>query len=379
MKGKNGLYYTWMAVLGIAIIAGLVTALKLFIQGHGLFNANDVLIWTLPLGVYIFLALASSGLTLLSALPLVFGVKEYEPLAKRMIFLAIATLCGAFVSVGLELGSVFSMIYIMLSPNLASPIWWMGAIYSLELVILIVKFWKMHTGDWRSGFSKALGVASFLCALVAPLMIGSVFGITESRVTYFGPVMPIYCLLMAILSGLALFMLYSMIYHKVTGEQLSGAQATVYDDLGKIFMYVTGTVVLFTLLKFAIESSTTIPEFLVYHRFEHAFGAWRVFHTEVILGLFLPFILMFISSVRSATGGKILTSALIFAGTLAMQMEILLAGQSRPVGPKAEQYPEFISYFPSIWEWLVFIFALAAMLLLYTLGERYLKLAEAPE
>lgn len=379
MKGKNGLYYTWMAVLGIAIIAGLVTALKLFIQGHGLFNANDVLIWTLPLGVYIFLALASSGLTLLSALPLVFGVKEYEPLAKRMIFLAIATLCGAFVSVGLELGSVFSMIYIMLSPNLASPIWWMGAIYSLELVILIVKFWKMHTGDWRSGFSKALGVASFLCALVAPLMIGSVFGITESRVTYFGPVMPIYCLLMAILSGLALFLLYSMIYHKVTGEQLSGAQATVYDDLGKIFMYVTGTVVLFTLLKFAIESSTTIPEFLVYHRFEHAFGAWRVFHTEVILGLFLPFILMFISSVRSATGGKILTSALIFAGTLAMQMEILLAGQSRPVGPKAEQYPEFISYFPSIWEWLVFIFALAVMLLLYTLGERYLKLAEAPE
>jgi len=379
MKGKNGLYYTWMAVLGIAIIAGLVTALKLFIQGHGLFNANDVLIWTLPLGVYIFLALASSGLTLLSALPLVFDVKKYEPLAKRMIFLAIATLCGAFVSVGLELGSVSSMIYIMLSPNLASPIWWMGAIYSLELVILIVKFWKMHTGDWRSGFSKALGVASFLCALVAPLMIGSVFGITESRVTYFGPVMPIYCLLMAILSGLALFMLYSMIYHKVTGEQLSGAQATVYDDLGNIFMYVTGTVVLFTLLKFAIESSTTIPEFLVYHRFEHAFGAWRVFHTEVILGLFLPFILMFISSVRSATGGKILTSALIFAGTLAMQMEILLAGQSRPVGPKAEQYPEFISYFPSIWEWLVFIFALAVMLLLYTLGERYLKLAEAPE
>jgi len=379
MKGKSGLYYKWMAVLGIAIIAGLVTALKLFIQGHGLFNANDVLIWTLPLGVYIFLALTSSGLTLLSALPLVFGIKKYEPLAKRMIFLAIATLCAAFVSIGLELGSVSSMIYIMLSPNLASPIWWMGAIYSFELVILILKFWKMYTGDWHSGFSKALGVASFLCALVAPLMIGSVFGITESRVTYFGPVMPIYCLLMAALSGLALFMLYSMIYHKVTGEQLSGAQITVYGDIGKIFMYVTGTVVVFTLLKFAIESSTTIPDFLVYHRFEHAFGAWRVFHTEVILGLFLPFILMFIPLVWSATGGKILTSALILAGTFATHMEILLAGQSRPVGPKAEQYPEFISYFPSIWEWLVFVFALAIMLLLYTLGERYLRLAETPQ
>ncbi|UCG67048.1 MAG: polysulfide reductase NrfD [Deltaproteobacteria bacterium] len=380
MKGKNGLlYYAWMTALGIAIIVGLVTALKVFIQGHGLFNANDVLLWTLPLGIYIFLALTSSGLALLSALPLVFGIKKYEPLAKRMIFLAIATLCGAFVSIGLELGSIFNMIYIMLSPNLASPIWWMGAIYSLELVILIVKFWKMHTGDWHSGFSKALGVASFLCALVAPLMIGSVFGITESRVTYFGPVMPIYCLLMAALSGLALFVLYSVIYHKVTGEQLSEVQVTLYDDIGKIFMYVTGTVIIFTLLKFAIESATTIPDFLVYHRFEHAFGAWRVFHTEVILGLFLPFILMFIPSVRTATGGKILTAALILAGTLATHMEILLAGQSRPVGPKAEQYPEFISYFPSVWEWLVFVFTFGIMLLLYTLGERYLKLAEAPQ
>ncbi|MBW2412397.1 MAG: polysulfide reductase NrfD, partial [Deltaproteobacteria bacterium] len=39
----------------------------------------------------------------------------------------------------------------------------------------------------------------------------------------------------------------------------------------------------------------------------------------------------------------------------------------------------FISYFPSIWEWLVFLLALAIMLLLYTLGERYLKLEEVPQ
>jgi molybdopterin-containing oxidoreductase family membrane subunit len=70
---------------------------------------------------------------------------------------------------------------------------------------------------------------------------------------------------------------------------------------------------------------------------------------------------------------------LLLAGTLAMHMEILLAGQSRPVGPKAEQFPEFVSYFPSIWEWLVLVFALAVMFLLYTLGEKYLKLTAAPE
>jgi molybdopterin-containing oxidoreductase family membrane subunit len=379
MNGNKSLYPIWLGVLGVALLAGLVAGAFIFMQGHILFNANDVLIWTLPLGVYIFLALSSSGLTLLSALPLVFGIKKYEPFAKRLVFLAIATLCGGFVSIGLELGSIFHMIYIMLSPNLSSPIWWMGAIYSVELAVLALKFWKMHTGDYHSSLSKLLGTASFVLALIAPLMIGSVFGLTESRATYFGPMMSIYCLLMAVLSGTALFILYSMVVGRVTANASSGEYAAVvYDDFTLILTYAAGIVVAFTLLKIAIESSTTIPAFLVYHRFEHLFGAIGVFGTEVLLGLFLPFVLLLIPAVRGSVGGRVLASALIFVGSLARHMEILLAGQSHPVGPKAEQFPQYVQYVPSVWELLVLVFALAVMLLLYTLGERYLKLNEAP-
>ncbi|MGB6012514.1 MAG: NrfD/PsrC family molybdoenzyme membrane anchor subunit [Desulfobacterales bacterium] len=376
MSAKKGLFSTWLTVLGVAVLIGLYTAYKLFAEGHGLFNTNDVILWSLPLGVYIYLALVSSGLTLLSALPLVFGIRKYEPFAKRLVFLSVATLCGAFVSIGLELGSIFHIIYYMLSPNFSSPIWWMGAIYGVELVVLTVKFALMHKGDWHSGLSKLLATASFILALVAPLMIGSIFGITESRVTYFGPVMSIYCLLMAFMSGTAFFLFYSLLVNKLTGN---GVSAELYDEFTLIFTYATGIVVGFTLLKFALESATVVPEFLVYHKFEHAFGAVQGFHTEVLLGLFLPFVLLLIPSVRNSVGGKIVTSALILIGTLLMHMEILLAGQSHPVGPKAEQYPEFVKYFPSIWEFLVFLFALTIMLILYTLGERYLKLTEVPE
>lgn len=379
MSEKKGLYGTWLVVLGIAILLGIYTAIRLFAQGHYLFNTNDVIIWSLPLGVYIFLALTSSGLTLLAGIPLVLKIKKYEPFAKRLVFLAIATLLGGFVAIGLELGNVFHMLYIMLSPNFSSPIWWMGFIYSVELVVLIVKFWKMHTGDWHSGFSNALGVISFLLALIAPLMIGSVFGITESRVTYFGPMMSVYSLVLGLLSGTALFLLYSMIFHRVTGDGAVESQTPLYNEFATIFSYIAGITVVFTVVKFAIESATVVPEFLVYGHFKHAFGAWQGFHIEVLLGLFLPFVLLLISSVRKSVGGKILISALILVGTLMMHMEILLAGQSHPVGPKAEQYAWHIHYFPSIWEWLVFLLALAIMLLLYTLGERYLKLAEVPQ
>ena len=159
----------------------------------------------------------------------------------------------------------------------------------------------------------------------------------------------------------------------------NGVPVELYDEITLIFTYVTTIVVGFTLLKFAIESATVVPEFLVYHKFEHAFGIFLGLQVEVLLGLFLPCVLLLIPSIRKSVGGKIVTSGMILIGALFMHMEILLAGQSHPVGPKAEQYPEFIKYFPSIWEFLVFLFALTIMLILYTLGERYLKLTEVPE
>ena len=373
-KSSKGLYLTWLGFLGAAIAIGLVAAFKLLTEGHHLFNANDVLIWSLPLGVYIFLALTSSGLTLLAAIPLVFGVKKYEPFAKRLVFLSIATLLAGFISIGLELGNVFHMVYIMLSPNFSSPIWWMGAIYSLELVVLVLKFWKLHAGDWDSPISKALGTISFLCALIAPLMIGSVFGLTESRVTYFGPMMSIYCLFMAILSGASFCLLYNLIHAMITGNGISEEKNALFSEFTGIFSGAMGAVIILTLIRMFIDSSTVIPEFLNYHKYAQAFGSIAGINTEIILGLFLPFILISIPGVRHNQNGRLIASILAFLGTLAMHMEILLAGQSRPVGPKAEQFPEFISYFPSIWEWMVFILSVAVMLLLFTLGERFLRL-----
>ncbi len=377
-KPSNRLFFPWLGLLGIAILIGLFAAFKLLTEGHHLFNANDVLIWSLPLGVYIYLALASSGLTLLASIPLVFGVKRYEPFAKRLVFLAIAALLGGFISIGLELGNVLNMVYILFSPNLSSPIWWMGTIYSIELVVLVLKFQRIHAGDWSSTTSKTLGKIGFLCALIAPLMIGSVFGLTESRVTYFGPLMSIYCLLMAILSGSALCLFYNLIHAQITGNGLAEDKNSLMRELTRIFTGSLGAVIVLTFIKFFFEGSTVIPEFLNYHKYAQVFGSIAGMNTEVVLGLFLPFILISIPGLRYNNSTRMLTSALVLVGTLAMHMEILLAGQSRPVGPKAEQFPDVISYFPSIWEWMVFMLSIAVMLLLFSLGERFLKLEAKP-
>jgi len=379
MSEKKGLFGLWLAALVACVGIGLFATFRLFSEGHYLFNTNDVIIWSLPLGVYIFLALTSSGLTLLSAIPLVFGLDRYLPFAKRLVFLAIATLCGAFVSIGLELGNVWHMFYIMLSPNLSSPIWWMGAIYSIELVLLILKFYTIHRGDWSSSASKALGAASFICALVAPLMIGSVFGITESRVTYFGPVMSIYSLGVALLSGTALFILYSMVLKQLALTNSDEQNEPLYREFMTLFTYVAAMVVIFTIVKYLIEAATVVPEFLAIRKFSQPFGTIFGVHTEIVLGLFLPFILLLFPGIRNQAQGRLITSGVIWVGTLGMHMQILIAGQSHPIGPKAEQYGLALTYYPSLYEWIVFLFAVAVMLLLYTAGERYLKLEAVPD
>ena len=374
MNGNKSLYNSWMIILGLLLIPGIYAAIKVLNEGHGLFNANDVIIWSLPLGLYIFLALTSSGLALLASLPLVFGVSKYEPYAKRLVFLSLATLIGAFVSIGLELGNVFHMIYLLFSPNLSSPIWWMGTIYSVELLLLLIKFKKMHSGDDDGSLSRVLGIGSFLCALIAPLMIGSVFGLTESRVSFFGPFMSVYCLLLGMLSGTALFIFYNQILTRVGYTEASAEKSEIIDDIATIMSWMLGVVVVITLLKTALDSTTTIPDFMNYQKFAHAFGAIGIFHIEIILGLFLPFIIMIMPSTRNSDTGRLTAAALTLLGTLAMHMEILLAGQSKPVGPKAEQFPALLSYCPSIWEWLIALLAITIILILYTFGEKFFGL-----
>jgi hypothetical protein len=45
----------------------------------------------------------------------------------------------------------------------------------------------------------------------------------------------------------------------------------------------------------------------------------------------------------------------------------------------AEGRPEFVSYMPSVYEIFVALAGFSVMLLVYTLGDRYLKLQAAPE
>lgn len=364
---SNRTFGIWLLFLAAVILLGLYAAFQILSQGHILFNANDVIMWTLPLGVYVFLALAASGTALIASIPQIFGLDKYKLLTKRLIFLAGATLIGGFVAIGLELGSIIQAIYFIASPNPSSPIWWMGVIYSIELVALVIKFIRIQMNDWDSSLSKVTSVISFFAAIFGPLVLGSVFGVTEARPMFFGSYMSIFSLTIALVLGCALITLYNVIYHKVTGDTTFENEKSLFNEIGVIFAFVAGLALLFYLLRVGLKTAATMPDF--------ATDA----HFELVLGLAIPCIIMVVKGWRESITGKVIASIIALVSVMGATMEILISGQSRPVGPKAEGLPAFLSYSPSIWEWLVLLLAVGIVLALYSIGEKYLNLSVSPD
>jgi Ni/Fe-hydrogenase subunit HybB-like protein len=223
----------------------------------------------------------------------------------------------------------------------------------------------MHKGDWHSSSSRYLGIASMLCAVFAALMLGSVFGLTEARPTYFGPFISVFCLVIALLSGMAMIILYINICSLIK-KSCSQVSDQAMNMLARKFSFVIGLTLIFYFLKLALASGSTYPEFAT------------AIHFSLILFLVVPYVLMISPGLHRTAWAKTLASAITLIGIFAVHMQILIGGQVRPVGPKAEGLPEVLTYFPSIWEILVVVFALCVMLLLYTLGERFLRLDDTP-
>ena len=362
----------WLAVLGLGIVAGLVTTYRVFTTGFVLYAKTDILVWTLPIATYIFFSLTSSGLAFVSSIPLVFGIKRYAPIEKRTVFLEIAVLCAGFVCLILHLGSPLHTIYFLLSPNPASPLWWLAMLYGLYLVALVASFWAMHSAQ----ASKALGTLVFVIAIGTSTSLGWLVGMTDARPVLNPTFLSVYFPITAFACGLAAVLLFSIASSYFADSSLSEQQTELFNEIAKMFGVVTGVVlVLFAWRAITGGISSSEVEFAAFKHVMRSFS----YQVEIWLGLVLPFILMLIPSMRATTWGKVAAASLLLAGMFFGRLELVLSGEVMPLGPMAEGQPQFVNYFPTISEIFVTLFGLATMLLIYTLGERYLRLDRTVE
>ncbi|MHB1290970.1 MAG: NrfD/PsrC family molybdoenzyme membrane anchor subunit [Sulfuricella sp.] len=368
----------WKLSVAVLLASLAFVFYMLFTEGHASFNtSSDGVNWGSAIATYVFFALISSGLTIIASLATVFGFKQFYPVAKRCIWLAIVTLIAGFAVLALELGHPFRMLWaVPLGMQIYSPMFWMGVFYTFDLVFLIVKFYLMWKEDWDSPFSHFIGIAGFIAVVLASGTLGLLFGSLAMRPMWFGSATSVFFILSGVLSGAAAIVFSVHLAYGFNTKNMPEPLRllTQGDQLPKVFATLIGIVLMFLLTRIwvGLWSNLDGMEGFV------ALLSTPWFHLEVWVCLALPFLMMLSPSMQLVPKWQATASILVLVGMFIERFQFIVAGQNVPMF-KGTWMNSVTPYTPSLTESALVVVGISATLALYALGERLSNLSAAPK
>ncbi len=407
-------YYVWISILiALMILGGYALLMSLFISME-ILEFSLKIPWAMLVSNYLFLVVSGSGLCVINSLGSVFGMKRYELIAKRGVFLAIILIIFGMSSIGLHLGHPErAMVYSLLAPNIRSAIWWMSILYSLYVgFFLSAEYWHLtraemaKTANNSTGMKQAIyslmvlgqkdespesvkkdlrlariaGTLALISGLSALVTLGTVFGHTEARAFWYGSYYPVYFLLSAVLCGYAWLLSATIITYKIKREEMSGKLKNLIFEMTKIFALLLSAVLLFTSYKlgFGLLDPIKAKSIMLLIKGSFSVSFWLF---EIVIGILLPIFILLYSAKKEKTGGVLIASIMVLVGVFFMRYDFVITAQVYPIfSPMGKDALGLIpSFFPTLMEIFVVAGIIAACLFAYTMGVKYLPLREESE
>ncbi len=342
----------------------------LITEGHAAFNTSSDMAWGAPIAFYLFFLLTSSGLSIIASLNSVFGLRVFYPIAKRAVFLSLICLIAGFSILALEIGRPFRMLWALpFSFQVHSPMWWMGVLYSIDLVLLFVKFYLIHMGDWHSRFSHFVARLSFVVCILAPGTLGLVFGMMAMRPAWYSNVMPMYFILTGFTTAVSFMLFFSSLLPR--NEQIAPNVNHLYREVLPRLFFVTLLAVI------SIRFGQIITG--LWSNYEGLEANWLqlqspFFWIEIVVGLVLPTALMTFDSVRRQPWIQFIAASCFNIGIFFSRLELLIMGQKVPLFKG--YWAGYVDYFPSLTEWMLIPAGCGVFLFLYGAGNWLLRLSD---
>ncbi len=377
-----------LQVLAVLSALGLAAGAVAWTEGHHALGTTAEVPWGLLIATYVFFVVSSTGLCLVSSLGHVFGMKLFEPLAKRAIFLALVTLLVGFAVMSAELEHpVLLLAMVILSPNPTSPIWWMGTLYGLYMIFIAAELLFLHREDHRR--ARTAGILGIIAAVSAHSNLGAVFGLSHSRPYWYGPFLPVYFIASALLCGAALLILVVYLDDYFTNDRkLRAEHEPLLAALGKLLALFLFVVLFFTAWKIIAGVAGAH-----HHKYEvtMAMLSGPLFLSFWLFEVFLAFVVP-LTILLGAKGRQpawiAFAAALPMLAVFVMRWNFVVAGQMFSLKPVVGARDEiirygppfkgsaagFLPYTPSLVEVGIVAGAIAAAILLFVVGSRVLKL-----
>lgn len=400
-------FQAWLTALAAIVFLGFYVIIAGFIKGHELtFNTSTGVPWGILISTYLFFVLPASGLCLISSLGHIFGMKGLKSISKRAVFVAIVLMLAGFLVIASELERPWLMaLFLLLTPNPSSAMWWMGTLYGLYLMTLIIEFFflcrveVMHrlqitpnsvpllyrflaAGAMRptedalqrsKKIARLFGIVSIILAIAALSTLGAVFGLIAARTLWSGAFTPVYFVSSALLAGDAVLILIIVLTYRASSKEIPQKMKEVVIKLGRLLGLFLAIFTLFT-----IWNLLTAQYGRMSWEFESVMvlinGPLRVpfWVGEILLGLVVPASILVYTRAQKVWGVTVASLSIIIS-TFVARYDLVVAGQLVPVIGRQTLW----QYIPSMTEILTVIGALALFLLLYSLGNRFLPLDDS--
>ncbi|MBI5557205.1 MAG: polysulfide reductase NrfD [Deltaproteobacteria bacterium] len=368
-------YNAAVTLSGLLAVAGTAFGLHSFFAGHEhVYGVTREVPWGMLIAAYVFFVVTSTGLCLVSAIGHVFNVEGFKPIAKRSVFLAIATIVSGFLVIAFEIENPWRMaIYNVISPNLTSNIWWMGTLYGAYLFFMLIEFGLLQLNRHKQ--AGIMGLMGVVTGVAAHSNLGAVFGLLNGREFWHGPYMPIYFITSAMMSGCAAVIFFHWIAYRANGWKMSAALENSLRSTAKLGALLMTVVMFFTIWKIISGVSGNPPgkyeAMMAILTGPYSVNFWL---GEMLLGLFIPFVLILIARAKNLNVLFIASLSSVI-GIFFMRYDLVVVGMLVPHfhGMGTVDIPHLFSYTPSLHEIMVTLGGLGLCAFIFLTGERFFR------
>lgn len=207
-------------LVGAALsVLGLGAWIFQIMKGLSITNLSNIFSWGLYMGSFEFFIGLSSGGMILFAVAYLWNLDDMKKFAKTGAVLSFASVVASGVAILTDLGQPFRVLYMLLSPNFGSPLFWDVAILGIYAVITLLAViftilpdTKSHKGD--RGYLMAMEdrckkLSYIALPYIVVLNAGTalMFATQKSKEWWHSAILPVDAVSVGVSSGIALVLL----------------------------------------------------------------------------------------------------------------------------------------------------------------------------
>lgn len=359
------------AAVGLVVAGGYVLT-QLMTVGHAAYNTdNRGIFWGLPVVTYDFFLLSSTGLTMLASAWTVFGLKDFEPIARRAQWLAITALVGGVAALFLELGTPFKALFLIpFSFQTAAPLFWKvwGIVfYALALAVLLFQWLAAGAGARPPRWAAVLSLAS---AVFITFVAGTVYGMMAMRPFWFGGEVSLGFMVEALLGAVTFIIIFTHLAHGMDSSRFDERTRSLFSGtLGGLFGVLLVAHAFFVASRLVAGLWSNAEGMQVWHYL------WSrpMFQAELWIGIGVPLLITVLPGLRRSLGLQLVAAVIAIVALFVARYDFVVGGQMVALF-KGSWAHGLLQYTPSLAEWAVLATAVFLANVVNAGGEKMLSL-----